>query len=237
MKRLAVGSMTTSEYNEWLVRRINDNIPKPSQGSSQSIKKHLRVVSSELEIIREDFERRNVELEKKIEQMGEEKMNLRLDVDVQKLEVEKLRKRKNKAEEDLDSLKIDYKKLCLLMRTTGLGKTSEKLQEVQTRNEALEKSLSENQKEKGELKDRVAKLERSLRQYQNWNSAIELRVSLSRIDELKKRIEELETALQNCEIQIKYLEANEDHNNEQLHYFQNQVRNRDHIMGEAVVQI
>ncbi|MBA0784660.1 hypothetical protein Gotri_026525 [Gossypium trilobum] len=58
MKRLAVGPMTTPEYNEWWVRRINDNIPKPSQGNSQSIEEHLRVVPSELEIIRQDFERR-----------------------------------------------------------------------------------------------------------------------------------------------------------------------------------
>ncbi|MBA0637681.1 hypothetical protein Godav_025060 [Gossypium davidsonii] len=58
-----------------------------------------------------------------MEQMKEEKMNLRLDTNVQKLEVERLRKGKTKAEEDLDSLKTDYKKLCLSMRTTGLGKT------------------------------------------------------------------------------------------------------------------
>ncbi|MBA0701779.1 hypothetical protein Goari_005521 [Gossypium aridum] len=51
-------------------------------------------------------------------------MHLRLDVNVQKLEAKKLRKRKNKAEEDLDSLKTDYKKLQLSMRTAGLGKTS-----------------------------------------------------------------------------------------------------------------
>ncbi|MBA0873974.1 hypothetical protein Goshw_009940, partial [Gossypium schwendimanii] len=62
------------------------------------------------------------------------------------------------------------------MRTTGLGKTSEqwreeiqeeknkadrwerKFQEVQVRNKALERSLSENRKEKCELKDRVAEL-------------------------------------------------------------------------------
>ncbi|MFQ6651463.1 hypothetical protein Gotur_023790 [Gossypium turneri] len=54
---------------------------------------------------------------------------------------------------------------------------------------------------------------------------------------MKKRIEELETVLQNCEIQIKYLKANESRNNEQLNYFQNQVRSRDHLMEEAVVQI
>ncbi|MBA0637528.1 hypothetical protein Godav_024558, partial [Gossypium davidsonii] len=95
MKRLAVGPMTTPKYNKWWVKRINDNIPKPSQGNSQSIEEYLRVVPFELEIIRQDFKRRNVELEKKIEQM-EEEMNLRLDMDVQKLEAEKLRKGKNK---------------------------------------------------------------------------------------------------------------------------------------------
>ncbi|MBA0637325.1 hypothetical protein Godav_026116 [Gossypium davidsonii] len=140
MKRLAIGPITTPEYIEWRVRRINDNIPEPSRESSQSIEKHLRVVPYELEIIKQDFERRNVELEKKIEQMEEEKMNLRLDVDVQKLEAERLRKGKAKAEEDLDSLKIDYKKLRLSMRTAGLGKT-------------LERCLSENQKQMGELEN------------------------------------------------------------------------------------
>ncbi|MBA0873984.1 hypothetical protein Goshw_009965, partial [Gossypium schwendimanii] len=53
MKRLAVGPMTTPEYNEWWVRRINDNTPKLSQGNSHSIEEHLRVVPFELEIIRQ----------------------------------------------------------------------------------------------------------------------------------------------------------------------------------------
>ncbi|MBA0785990.1 hypothetical protein Gotri_026681 [Gossypium trilobum] len=98
MKGLVVGPMTTSEYSEWWVKRINDNILGPK-------------------------------LEKKIEQIEEEKMNLRLDVDVQRLEADKLRKGKNKAEEELDSLKTDYKKLRLSMRTVGLGKTSEQWRE------------------------------------------------------------------------------------------------------------
>ncbi|MBA0777370.1 hypothetical protein Gotri_005394, partial [Gossypium trilobum] len=227
MKRLAVGPMTTPEYSEWWVRRINDNISGPSSEDSQSIEEHLRVVPSELEIIKQDFERRNAELEKKIEQMEEEKMNLRLDVDVQKLEADKLRKGKNKAEEELDSLKTNYKKLRLSMITDGLGKTSEqwreeiqeernksdrwerKFQEVQTRNEALEKSLSESQKEKGELNDRVVELEGSLHQYRSRNSVIELKASLSKIDEMKSKIEGLEAALRNCEGWIEHLEAKE----------------------------
>ncbi|MBA0785613.1 hypothetical protein Gotri_024882 [Gossypium trilobum] len=117
--------MTIPEYYDRRVRRINDNIPEPSHENSQSMEEHLRVVPSELEIIKQDFERRNAELEKKMKQMEEEKMNLRLDEDVQKLEAKRLRKGKTKAKEDLDSLKTNYKKLRLSMRTAGLGKTSE----------------------------------------------------------------------------------------------------------------
>ncbi|MBA0671240.1 hypothetical protein Goklo_024497 [Gossypium klotzschianum] len=101
MKSLAMGPMATHEYNKWWVKRINDNVPRPSSKNSQAIEEHLRVVPSELEIIKQDFERRN------------------------KLEVKKLRKGKNKAEEDLDNLKTDYKKLRLSIRTDRLGKNSE----------------------------------------------------------------------------------------------------------------
>ncbi|MBA0845527.1 hypothetical protein Goarm_022779 [Gossypium armourianum] len=48
-------------------------------------------------------------------------MNLRLDMDVQKLKIEKLIKGKDKAEGDLNSSKTDYKKLHFSMRTTGLN--------------------------------------------------------------------------------------------------------------------
>ncbi|MFQ6668822.1 hypothetical protein Gotur_034330, partial [Gossypium turneri] len=116
------------------------------------------------------------------------------------------------------------------MRTVGF-------QEVQAQNETLKSGLSENQKEKGELENRVSELEESLHRHRNQNSVIELKASLNRIEEMKERIEELEAALRNYEIRIEYLEANEDRQNEQLHYIQNQVRDRDHIIGEAVAQI
>ncbi|KAK5846568.1 hypothetical protein PVK06_002861 [Gossypium arboreum] len=125
MKRLAVGSMTTPEYEGWLHRRTNDNIPQPMLVEVKSMDEYLQVIPFELEIIKQDFDERNLELKKKIEQLEEEKVHLRLDVDVQKLKAEKLRKGKRKAEEDLDGLKADYKKLHMSMRTAGLGKTSE----------------------------------------------------------------------------------------------------------------
>ncbi|MBA0670092.1 hypothetical protein Goklo_025193 [Gossypium klotzschianum] len=73
MKRLAVGPMTTPNYSEWWVRRINDNIPGIGSENSQSIVEYLRVVPTKLEIIKHDFEKKNAELEKKIERIEEEK--------------------------------------------------------------------------------------------------------------------------------------------------------------------
>ncbi|XP_012466256.1 uncharacterized protein LOC105784882 [Gossypium raimondii] len=69
IKRLAVGPSTTPEYIKWLGRRVNDNIPAPGQGDNQLVEKHVHVVPSELEIIKQDFERRNSELERNIEQI------------------------------------------------------------------------------------------------------------------------------------------------------------------------
>ncbi|MFQ6658639.1 hypothetical protein Gotur_027807 [Gossypium turneri] len=98
-------------------------------------------------------------------------------------------------------------------------KWERKFQEAQVRNETLEEGLSESQNKKGELKARVAELEISLHHYRNRNSSMELRASLSKIEEMKRRVEELEAALQSCEIRIKLLEASEERQKEQLHFF------------------
>ncbi|KAL1173727.1 hypothetical protein V6Z11_A05G431300 [Gossypium hirsutum] len=89
MKRLAVGLMVTPEYSEWFKKRINDNIPMPSLENARPIGEQLQVAPSELEIIKQDFEKKSLELGKKIKQLEEEKMHLRLEVNVQRSEVEK----------------------------------------------------------------------------------------------------------------------------------------------------
>ncbi|MFQ6668128.1 hypothetical protein Gotur_033894, partial [Gossypium turneri] len=118
MKRLVVGPMTTSEYSEWYVRRINDNIPGPSSENSQSIEEHLRVIPSELEIIEQDLERRNAELEKKIERMEEEKVNLKLDIDVQKLETEGLRKELQASLSRIEQIKKTIEELEIALQNS-----------------------------------------------------------------------------------------------------------------------
>ncbi|MBA0575177.1 hypothetical protein Golob_024440, partial [Gossypium lobatum] len=103
---------------------------------------------------------------------------------IKKLEAKNLRKGKNKAKKDLDSLKTDFKKLRLSMRTAGLGKTSkqwrQEIQEEKIRADRWEKKVQDAQVQKKAL-------EKSFR-----NSTIELKVSLNKIEELERKIEELE---------------------------------------------
>ncbi|MBA0755484.1 hypothetical protein Gogos_020969 [Gossypium gossypioides] len=178
MKRLAVGSMTTLEFGEWRSKRTNDNILELNSEGVRPMEEYLQVIPSELEIIKQDFEKRNLELERKIERLEEEKVHLRLDAD------------------------------------------------------ALE--IQNHQEER---KARIVELKISLALYRSRNSLVELKASLCKIEEMKKRIEELEYALQSCGQRIEFLEGNEERWKEQLYHSQNQIQNRDYIMGRAVAQI
>ncbi|MBA0703144.1 hypothetical protein Goari_027373 [Gossypium aridum] len=64
---------------------------------------------------------------------------------------------------------------------------------------------------------RVGKVASTVR---NHNSTLELKASLNKIEELKRKIEKLKTALQNCELRVELLEANNEHWKEQLHHSQ-----------------
>ncbi|KAG8503783.1 hypothetical protein CXB51_001922 [Gossypium anomalum] len=182
---------------------------RPSLEAARSMEKNLRVIPSELEVIKQEFEGKNLELGRKIERLKEEKMYLSLDVDVQKIKVEKVRKEKRKIKEDRDDLKMQYKKTQLSLKRAGLGKSSEQWQE--------------------EVQEERAKVD--------CNSTVELKASLKKIEEMKHNIGRLEAALQNYELRIEQLEAREGHWKEELHHLQDQVRDKDYLMGEAIVQI
>ncbi|KAL1173978.1 hypothetical protein V6Z11_A05G448900, partial [Gossypium hirsutum] len=98
MKILIEGSTSILEYKGWFSMKVNDNVPRPILGVARSLEESLRVILSELEVMKQEFERKNSEIEKRIEKLEEEKMCLSLDVDVQKMEVEKVKKEKRKIE-------------------------------------------------------------------------------------------------------------------------------------------
>ncbi|KAG8493438.1 hypothetical protein CXB51_010785 [Gossypium anomalum] len=241
LKGVAIGPATTPEYDEWGGRRINDNIPKPSVEGARRIEEYLRVMPSELEIMKQEFERKNLELEKRIAKLEEEKMYLSLDVDLQKMEIEKERKEKRKIEEDRDDLKEHYKKAQVSLRRAKIGGSSDQLQKEVQEEKAMaeywEKRFQEMQsqnlaleEENKGLKSKVTELGRSLRWHRSHDSTVELK-------ELRSKVEDLEVALHEGKLRIKQLEAQENYLNGELHQFRGQVRERDHVMGEAIAQI
>ncbi|MBA0880844.1 hypothetical protein Goshw_010713 [Gossypium schwendimanii] len=67
MNRFFVNPMTTLEYDWWWGKRVNENVPSSSQENTRSIEEHLLVIPSELEIVKQDFEKKSSELGKRIE--------------------------------------------------------------------------------------------------------------------------------------------------------------------------
>ncbi|XP_016748374.1 spindle pole body component 110-like [Gossypium hirsutum] len=166
--------------------------------------------------MKQEFERKNSELEKRMEKLEEEKMCLSLDVDVQKIEVEKVKKEKRKIEEDRDDLKTHYKKAQVTLKRVGLGRSLEQWQQ--------------------EIQEERAKAEYWEKKFQEMQS-LELKAILNKIEEMKHNIGGLETTLQDCEQRIEQLEAGEEQWKGELHHLRDQVRDRDYVMEEALVQI
>ncbi|KAG8481334.1 hypothetical protein CXB51_026260 [Gossypium anomalum] len=162
--------------------------------------------ASELEIMKQEFERKNLELEKRTAKLKEEKIYLSLDVDVQKKEVKKERKEKKKIEEDRDDLKEHYKKAQISLKRARIGGSSDQLQKEAT------------------------ELGRSLHLQRSRDSTVEVK-------KLKGKVEELESALQDGKLFIEQLEAREDYLKGKLCQSKEQFRDRDYLIGEAIIQI
>ncbi|KAK5793337.1 hypothetical protein PVK06_034480 [Gossypium arboreum] len=98
----------------------------------------------------------------------------------------------------------------------GLRQFEDRLQEVSDVDENcwigkdIRASLVEGQDEKQMLVAQVDELEKALHQRRGRDFDVELRANLSRIKDLKAKVEELESALQNCELQIEFLESNNE---------------------------
>ncbi|KAL1162307.1 hypothetical protein V6Z11_A07G192500 [Gossypium hirsutum] len=226
LKGVAIGPATTPEYVEWRGRRINDNLPEPNMEGARPMEEYLQEKSGARE---------------KDSKAGRRKDVLEFRYYVQKMEVEKERKEKRKIEEDRDDLKEQYKKVQVSLRRAKVGGSSDQLQkEVQegkARVEHWEKRFQEMQsqnlaleEENKGLKSKVTELGRSLRWHRNHDSTVELK-------ELKSKVEDLEAALQEGKLQIEQLEAQGDYLKRELHQSRGQIRERDHVMEEAIAQI
>ncbi|MBA0881558.1 hypothetical protein Goshw_027292, partial [Gossypium schwendimanii] len=90
------------------------------------------------------------------------------------------------------------------------------LQVIPSELEIIKQDFEKKSLELGKKIEQLEEEKMSLHQYRSCNSAIELKASINKIEELKEKIEKLKTALQNCKLQVELLEANNEHWKEQL---------------------
>ncbi|KAG8491801.1 hypothetical protein CXB51_015032 [Gossypium anomalum] len=163
---VAISPATTPEYVEWRGRRVNDNIPKPSMEEALLMEEYLPVTPSELEIMKQEFERKNLELEKRIAKLKEKDI-------------------------------LDPRRRCAKDRgreETGNRRVFRSVAERGPRGKAQSRILGE-EVPRGAIKEFDLR-ERKLR-----------------------------------------LEPGEDHLKGELHQSKEQVRDRDYLIGEAIIQI
>ncbi|KAK9000012.1 hypothetical protein V6N11_082148 [Hibiscus sabdariffa] len=181
----------TSEYLYWRVRRVNDNIPLPSSGVPLSVEEHLRVIPTEVEILKQDFIEKSNRFGKRIAKLEDEKFQLGLDIDVEKERVKITKKGKNKVEEELDLWKEDYKKMLAERKMAGLGKTSGQWRaELQQEKEKVD--FWKRKHQEAETQQNLMREELTDRRVENVN----LRTQIS------EQVEDLECSLQTCQEEL-----------------------------------
>ncbi|GMI75131.1 hypothetical protein HRI_001182400 [Hibiscus trionum] len=209
----------TPEYQRWRSMRINDNIPLPDPENNVSLEEQLQVDPSEMEIAKHDFKKKYLMMENRLSGLENEKNQLKFGIQSQEREIERLRKGKGKAEEDLNNLRNDYKKLRAFAKYADLGKTS-----------------TEWKHEIQEEKERADRWEMRFNDIQGQQTTMEEELFRNRAENLslRGRVGELEGSLQS-------FEEIQSWNNQQwqarLDQSQDRIRDRDSVMAEALVQV
>ncbi|GMI67401.1 hypothetical protein HRI_000409400 [Hibiscus trionum] len=249
----------TPEYRRWRSMRINDDIPLPDPENNVPVEEQLQVDPSEIEIAKHDFKKKYLTMENRLSGLENEKNQLKFGMQSQEREIERLRKGKCKAEEDLNNLRNDYKKLRAFAKYADLEKTSTewkheiqeekeradrwemRFNDIQGQQTTMEEELFRNRAENLSLRGRVGKLEGSLQRYRSRNHTAELKASRQENENMKRQVEDLEAALEICRGQINSFEEIQSWNNQQwqarLDQSQDRVRDRDSVMAEALVQV
>ncbi|GMJ01039.1 hypothetical protein HRI_003773000 [Hibiscus trionum] len=247
------------EYRRWRSMRINDDIPLPNSENNVPLEEQLQVDPSEMEIAKHDFKKKYLIMENRLSGLENEKNQLKFGMQSQEREIERLRKGKGKAEEDLNNLRNDYKKLRTFAKYADLGKTSTewkheiqeekekvdrwemRFNDIQGQQITMEEELFRNRAENLSLRSRVGELESSLQRYRSRNHTAELKASRQENENMKRQVEDLEAALEICRGQINSFEEIQSWNNQQwqtrLDQSQDRVRDRDSVMAEALVQV
>ncbi|KAE8664856.1 Detected protein of unknown function [Hibiscus syriacus] len=183
----AAKEMLTPDYEEWRSVRKNENIPLPDQNEDISMDDRIKVVPSEIEILRAEFEAERDGWTKELEQMRQDKAMLGVDIDFHSSQCAMLRKDKEKGEDEYRALQKDYQELYKSRKASGPSQSTgfesemnQLIAELEIRSQKMEESNVE--KENGSWKGkisipdlRITELEQTLEgTTERWQKSTEL---------------------------------------------------------------
>ncbi|KAK8505748.1 hypothetical protein V6N12_024731 [Hibiscus sabdariffa] len=144
-------------------------------------------------------------------------------------------------------------------KMAGLGKTSgqwraelqqekekvdfwkRKHPEAETQQNLMREELTDRRVENVNLRTQISELEASLQMYENLQLEAQLAASQEENAMMKEQVEDLECSLQTCQEELESFKELQEYEKArweaQLQHSQDQVRNRDHVMRKALVQI
>ncbi|KAE8701519.1 putative Suppressor of protein silencing 3 [Hibiscus syriacus] len=140
----AAKEMLTPDYEEWRSARKNENIPLPDQKEDISMEDRIKVVPSEIEILRAEFKAERENWSKELEQMRQDKAMLGVDIDFHSSQCAMLRKDKEKVDDEFRALQKNYQELYKSRKASGSSQATIQM----TRELNIEKSRVEHLKGK-----------------------------------------------------------------------------------------
>ncbi|KAE8654967.1 hypothetical protein F3Y22_tig00117034pilonHSYRG00338 [Hibiscus syriacus] len=175
----------------------NENIPLPDQNEDISMEDRIKVVPSEIEILRAEFEAERDGWSKELEQMRQDKAMLGVDIDFHSSQCAMLRKDKEKGEDEYRALQKDYQELYKSRKASGPSQSTvqmtrelniekRRVEDLKGKNSRLLKSL-----EKGKQKMEDFEVDRRERIIKHKAEHCEIMNEMQRERDRAKDLEEM----------------------------------------------
>ncbi|KAE8733240.1 Detected protein of unknown function [Hibiscus syriacus] len=199
----AAKEMLTPDYEKWRSVRKNENIPLPDQIEDISMEDRIKVVPSEIEILRAEFEAEREGWSKELEQMRQDKAMLGVDIDFHSSQCAMLRKDKEKGDDEFIALQKNYQELYKSRKASGSSQATiqmtrelniekRRVEDLKGKNSRLLKSL-----EKGKQKMEDFEVDRRERIIKHKAEHREIMNEMQRERDRAKDLEEMKNDIFN----------------------------------------
>ncbi|KAL4310366.1 hypothetical protein GQ457_01G014970 [Hibiscus cannabinus] len=233
----------TLDYLIWRTERKNCKIQSPSCGKALTLEEQFKVVPTGVEIVRQECEEEKKALNKRIAELEARNQKLDHEVTYYQDKNTRLQKTPEEWEAELRDRENDTKRYMKMLRTKEeqVGELSAHLQAAQQVNETVSRDIMGSHAQILELQEQLTILQEILQVHQQQNLAAELESIQYGNETLKELVATLEDSLQQHKDLIVELQDSMKMNNDnwdlQLQFARGDIKVREDLMGEALIQI